>query len=166
MESGNVPYKSILFVCDANTCRSPMAELLLRKMLMNLGVDSEIQVRSGGISPHARDDCTISLDAQLILKAEGISCPEECRSRDINRHRELIDETDLILTMTAAQKERVEVLEEAKGKEVRVLREFAGEQGDIADPRGYAEVDYMDCKKEIDDCLNKAIHRLLPGREG
>ena len=164
MESRKLPYRSILFVCDANTCRSPMAELLLRRMLQNLGMDSQIQVRSGGISPHARDDSTISLDAQLILKADGIPSPADFRSRDINRHRELLVETDLVLTMTAAQKERVEKLEEAEGKEVRVLREFVGEQGDIADPRGYAEIDYMDCKNEIDDCLKKAIDRLIPGR--
>ncbi len=164
MGGGNLPYRSILFVCDANTFRSPMAELLLKRMLLNLGLDGEIQVRSGGISGHARDGATISLDAQLVLKDDGISCPEDFRSRDIDRHRELVAEADLILTMTEKQKERIQRLEEAEGKDVWVMMEFAGAQGDIADPEGYAEAHYKKCKKQIVDCLNKAMVRIISGR--
>jgi len=32
----NLPYRVILFVCDANTCRSPMSEAMLKKMLVDL----------------------------------------------------------------------------------------------------------------------------------
>ena len=164
METKNLPYRSILFVCDANTFRSPMAELMLKWMLMSLGADNQIQVRSGGISGHARDGAMISLDARLILKADGISCHEDFRSQDISRHRELVTEADLILTMTAKQKDRILGLKEAEGKEVYILKEFVGEQGDIADPEGYSDVHYMKCKVQIEDCLKRAIVKILPGR--
>lgn len=38
----------VMFVCTANTCRSPMAEGLFRKMLKEKGIDG-VEVTSGGI---------------------------------------------------------------------------------------------------------------------
>jgi protein-tyrosine phosphatase len=40
--------RSILLVCTANICRSPMAEGVLRKMLANEGLDMKFQVDSVG----------------------------------------------------------------------------------------------------------------------
>src|SRR5260221_1118891 len=40
--------RSILFVCTANICRSPMAEGVLRKMLADEGLESNIQIDSVG----------------------------------------------------------------------------------------------------------------------
>jgi protein-tyrosine phosphatase len=63
----------ILFVCDANTCRSPMAEAMLRKMLSDAaGGASEIKVSSAAIAPRARDGSDITLDVKWLLKEEGI----------------------------------------------------------------------------------------------
>jgi protein-tyrosine-phosphatase len=55
----------ILFICDANTCRSPMAEAMLRKMLADFqGKAGEIKVNSAGIAPRARDGSDITLDVK------------------------------------------------------------------------------------------------------
>lgn len=139
-----------------------MAELILRKMLVDRGMDGQIKVRSGALSNHSRDGCTVSLDAQIILKAEGIAVPEDFRSTDVGRHREVVAEADLILTFTALQKQRVEALEEARGKAVHIIREFVGETGDIADPEGYADADYLKTKRQIDYCLGKVLDILAP----
>jgi protein-tyrosine phosphatase len=40
--------RSILFVCTANICRSPMAEGVFRKMLADAGRDGEFEVDSAG----------------------------------------------------------------------------------------------------------------------
>ena len=156
------PYKAILFACDANTCRSPLAEALLIHMLSHLGIDGQIQVRSGGIAPHARDGSLISLDMIMIMKENNIPFPEDFRSKALQRHPELIEEADLILTMTHLQKERMQQLEEIRGKELYTLKEFIGESGDIRDPEGEGESAYETAKKEIERCLRKVVVRLLP----
>jgi protein-tyrosine-phosphatase len=152
----------ILFVCDANTCRSPMAEAMLRKMLADFqGKAREIKVDSAGIAPRARDGSDITLDVKWLLKEEGIPV-ENFRSQDLKRHKELLVEADLVLTMSQEQKERVRQLPEANGKGIYTLKEFVGEAGDIADPFSGGDEAYAPCRDEIKRCLQKLIARLLP----
>ena len=40
--------RSILFVCTANICRSPMAEGVLRKLLAGAGLEDRFEIDSGG----------------------------------------------------------------------------------------------------------------------
>ena len=157
-----LPYKSILFVCEANKCRSAMAEFLLKHMLQELGVEDQIQVRSGGIAIYARDGSLASQDVAILLKEDGIVVPDHFRSTDLNRHSDLIAEADLILTMTAQQIERLADFPEAQGKESYTLKKFAGESGDIDDPEGEGDDAYAKCKVEVERCLKKSIGRIRP----
>jgi len=158
----SLPYRSILFICDANTCRSPMSEAMLKKMLADSkGKTDEVKITSAGISPNARDGSDMTFDARWLLKEEGIHV-ETFRSRDLKRHRELLEEADLVLTMSQEQKKRVHQLAEANGKEICTLKEFVGEAGDIADPFGRGEEVYDQCRDEIKRCLYKLITRLIP----
>jgi protein-tyrosine-phosphatase len=160
----SLPYRSILFICDANTCRSPMSEAMLKKMLADFrGKTDEFKVASAGISSHARDGSDITFDARWLLKEDGIQV-ETFRSRDLKRHKELLEEADLVLTMSQQQKKRVHQLAGADGKEIYTLKEFVGEEGDIADPFGSGEEVYAQCRDEIKRCLYKLIVRLIPER--
>jgi len=151
----------ILFVCDANTCRSPMAEAMLRKMLADSeGKASEIKVNSAAIAPRARDGSDITLDVKWLLKEEGIYV-ENFRSKDLKRHGELLEEADLVLTMSQEQKGRVLQLPEANGKAAYTLKEFVGEAGDIGDPFGESDAAYAQCRDEIKRCLQKLVTKLL-----
>ena len=153
--------RSILFVCDANTCRSPMAEAMLRKMLADFeGKPGEIKVSSAAIAPRARDGSDITLDVKWLLKEEGIYV-ENFRSKDLKRHGELLEESDLVLTMSQEQKSRVLQLAEADGKGVYTLKEFIGEAGDIADPFNGGDEAYAPCRDEIKRCLQKLVIRLV-----
>ena len=152
---------NILFVCDANTCRSPMAEAMLKKMLADsAGQAREIKVNSAAIAPRARDGSDITLDVKWLLKEEGIYV-ENFRSKDLKRHGELLEETDLVLTMSQEQKERVLQLPGANGKAVYTLKEFIGEAGDIADPFNGGDEAYAPCRDEIKRCLQKLVTRLV-----
>jgi protein-tyrosine-phosphatase len=157
-----MPYQSVLFVCDANTCRSPMAEAMLKKMLAGFeGKTKDVKVRSAGIGSQARDNSALTFDARFLLKADGIDA-EDLRSKDLKRHKELLEEADLVLTMSQEQKRRVHLLPEADGKGIFTLKEFVGEAGDIADPFGRGDAAYIQCMDEIRMCLEKLIPRLLP----
>jgi protein arginine phosphatase len=154
--------KSVLLVCHANTCRSVMAHVLLEKMLGERQARGRVLVRSGGVANHARDGMIPSLDARIVLREEGIHLAEDAMaSTDLRRHRQLIAEAHLILTMTAQQKELLATFEEARGRPVFTLKEFAGEEGDIGDPFDQGEERYRACRDEIKRCLVKGIDRLL-----
>ena len=154
--------RTVLLVCHANTCRSVMAHVLLEKMLAEREPRGRVRVRSGGIANHARDGMIPSLDARIVLREDGIHLAEDAMtSTDLRRHRDLIAEAHLILTMTAQQKEMLGTYEEARGRPVFTLKEFAGEEGDIGDPFGQGEERYRACRDEIKRCLAKGVDRLL-----
>jgi protein-tyrosine-phosphatase len=163
MTPGEAPRaRTVLFVCHANTCRSVMAHALLEHMLRERGVDGAVRVRSAGVGNVARDGMLASLDARLVLGETGIHLAEDTiTSTDLRRHRNLVDEAALILTMTESQKAAVTTLAEADGRAVFTLREFAGGAGDIEDPVLQGEAKYRACRDEIHACLETSLDRLL-----
>ena len=154
--------KTVLMVCHANTARSVMAQVLLKRMLARHGVDGAIRVRSGGIANYARDGMIASLDARLALREDGIQLGEtDFVSTDLRRHREQLADADLILTMTGLQKQMLTVFDEVRDRPVFTLREFVGEEGDIDDPATQGEDVFRACRDEIKRCLEKSVPRLL-----
>jgi protein-tyrosine-phosphatase len=154
--------KTVLIVCHANTARSIMAQALLERMLAERDALKGIRIRSGGVGNYARDGMLPSLDARLVLREDGIHLAEDAiTSTDLRRHRDLVTEADLILTMTAAQKESIGRFPEAVGRPVFTLREFAGDEGDIGDPATQGEDVFRACRDEIKDCLTRGFDRLL-----
>ena len=75
----------VIMVCTGNTCRSPMAECLLKARLERLGIGG-IEVRSAGL--YAMDGAPASLGARRAMRRRGLSLeghaartfdPEEAR---------------------------------------------------------------------------------------
>jgi mutator protein MutT len=154
--------KSVLFVCHANTARSVMAQVLLERMLQERGVRDRVRARSGGIANYARDGMIASLDARLALKEIGVNLDENAIvSTDLRSHPEVVAAADLILTMTDEQKATIARYEDARGKPIFTLREFAGEAGDIADPAGQGEDSFRFARDEIVRCLEASVDRLV-----
>jgi len=139
-----------------------MAHVMLERMLSERNGHQDVRVRSGGVAPYARDGMIASMDARLVLREDGIHIGEyEFTSTDLRRHRDLIAGADLILTMTAAQKQILDAFAEARGRPIFTLKEFAGEGGDIDDPVGQGEDRYRVCRDEIKRCLENSVDRLL-----
>ena len=106
---------NVLVVCHANTARSVIAQVLLEKMLAERDAADGFRIRSGGIATYARDVMLPSLDARLALKEIGVHLAEDdMTSTDLKRHRHLIAEADLIVTMTERQKEMLAAYDVAK----------------------------------------------------
>lgn len=139
-----------------------MAQALLERMLADRDAGHRVRIRSGGVGTIARDGMIPSLDARLVLREAGIDLAEDAiTSTDLRRHRHLVAQAALVLTMTAEQREVVRGFPEADGRPVFTLREFAGEAGDIADPVGSGEERYRACRDEIRRCLERSLDRLL-----
>lgn len=107
----------VLFVCSGNTCRSPMAAALFRKYLEQEFPDYKdaFVVDSAGL---------YALDGSPATK-EAIEIMALCEQTDLTEHRSksvqqgLIEESDLILAMTAIHRD--ELIENTLGQQTKYL---------------------------------------------
>jgi protein-tyrosine-phosphatase len=145
--------KHILFVCTGNTCRSPMAEVLLRQALEDRGLD--IRVSSAGTG--AWDGSPASEGAYLVALEHGL---------DLSAHTartltpELVDDADLILTMSGHHRTRVAELGGAD--KVRVLGQYAGREArpDVSDPFGGDLASYRATFEELEELVGRVASRV------
>lgn len=65
--------KKVLFVCHGNICRSPMAELVLRDMAKERGLESRLEIASAAVSREELGN-PVYPPARRELAAHGIDC--------------------------------------------------------------------------------------------
>lgn len=141
----------ILFVCTGNTCRSPMAEAILKSKAID-GVD----VKSAGV--FAVNGSVASTHARSVLQENNI--PEEHRSSMLTDAE--INWATYIFTMTEGHKLSVVGQYPNAADKTFTLKEFAGisNNPDIVDPYGGSLEQYRDTFQELHNMIEKVIERI------
>jgi len=152
--------RTLLFVCTGNTCRSPIAEGLTKRLLAErLGCEVR-QLPARGVE-------VVSAGAFGLSGANAT--PEAVRAAgelgaDLSKHRsriltrELIREADVVFCMTDSHIAEVVRLVPDAAEKARKL----DPRGDVADPIGGGPAVYRRTAKRIERAVRTALSKGLP----
>jgi protein-tyrosine phosphatase len=146
---------SVLFVCSANMCRSPMAEALFKQMLDNRGNAEGWRVESAGV--WSLDGNQASPGAVATMQRKGIDLSGH-RARSANLVG--IEDFDLILTMERNHEEALRAAYPELAKKIFMLTEMSGRISDIRDPIGGSSADYDDTAGELERLLFDGLEQI------
>lgn len=150
--------KSVLFVCTGNSCRSVMAEGLLRKRLKELNKDY-IEVRSAGVA--AFDGLPPTSETVEVMKESGVDA-SGYKTKALTD--DMIRRADLVLVMEPAHRDAVVKSVPAAARKTYLLKEFAAtdeaallaDELSVRDPIGMPIAEYRSCL----DIIKREIGRI------
>lgn len=151
--SGAEPHFRLLFVCTGNTCRSPLAEVALRRALGKLG--DRVEVTSAGTSAAA--GAPASPLSRQVAAAAGLDL-EGHRSRRLEASA--LAGIDLVLLMDPQDRARVRALDAEAAEQTHGLADFgrASPTGEaIPDPYGASLEAYEECLRRIEEHLERVV---------
>ena len=149
--------KSILFVCSGNSCRSPMAEAMMRKML---GKNKDVEISSAGL--FALEGMRANENALRTMAKEGIELGRH-RSRQLTQ--EMVNQAGVIVVMTGDHKEAIAHFSPGIEKKVFLLSEFEEDANlrgtDIPDPIAQPLEAYQRCLAQMKSPLANLVLKLM-----
>ena len=151
----NYRYKKVIFICNDNTCRGPMAEVIFKGLSSEMGIEA---VSRGLVVLFPEPS---NPKAEMVLRNHELLL-EGHTSKRIGKDD--IEDSTLILTMTEKEKRTIqEEFEEALA--VFTLKEFTDEEGDVIDPYGGDLMDYENCYIDLARLIKKTVVKLNNNEE-
>ncbi len=147
---------TILVVCTANICRSPMAEALLKHLVAQREDADQWNVSSAGT--WARPGLPASMNSQLAMEEIGLDIQDH-QSKPVSE--ELISQCDLVLTMEGQHKEGLCIKFPAFCDRIYMLSEMVGRIEDVPDPIGGELADYRATARLLERYLAKGLDRIV-----
>jgi protein-tyrosine phosphatase len=150
---------NIIIICTGNTCRSPMAEGILKSLLEERGV-ADIRVTSAGIG--AMDGLPATPFAIEAARAWNVDISGHL-SRQLTKR--LIAEADLILAMSREHVEFVARQDRNAMKKTFLIKGFPASylpsQESVRDPIGGTLDEYNQTFMELDEVLRRSEGIIL-----
>lgn len=140
---------SICFVCSGNTCRSPMAQFILKSKAAVLS-DKELRITSYGTNVF--EEC-INPFAKAVLKKHGVKMtkfiPKQLAPDKVKGFGAIITMTDSMMNN----------LIEDGYENVYSVNQLT-KLGDVSDPYGKGEDCYELCYRQLDNACNIILEML------
>lgn len=149
----------VLFVCTGNTCRSPMAEGILKNLLRIKGID-HIDVSSAGTA--GLDNYPASENAVEAARVWDVDITGH-RSRPVSR--EIIESADLILAMSPGHVDYILNISPSAKDRTYLIKGFpqpySPAQEGVRDPIGGPLELYNQTYMELDEILRRVERDII-----
>ncbi|SFG49358.1 protein-tyrosine phosphatase [Lachnospiraceae bacterium C7] len=146
-------YRKVIFVGKSGTCRAPMAEGIMRDIL----VTDPIEIVSRGLVVLFPEP--INQKAEAVLISNGINFTKNYMSVQLTD--EDITEYTLVLTMEETMKNRIlEQFDNANEENTFVLSSYVGDELEIINPYGAPLQTYGLCYEALRNTMKKLVKIL------
>ena len=146
--------RTILFVCTGNTCRSPMAEAIARRVLAQEGVMPD-RARAVSAGVHAVDESDPTPEA---VRAVGRFGGDLSRFRSRAVTGKMLADADIIFAMSASHVAAILAIDPSAADRVYLLDPTGS---DIPDPMGSTQANYDRTAERLHELIRLRLDDLL-----
>ena len=145
----------IMFVCHGNICRSPMAEFIMKKLVLDSGLSDEFYIASSATSTEELGN-SVYPPAKSELAKHGIGCAGK---RAVQLRKSDYDNYDYFIGMdTANIRNMNRIFGSDKNGKIYKLLSFAGRSDDVSDP--WYSRDFSTAYADIEEGCNGLLRHL------